>query len=273
MLVIMSERIVFQGDCEQLFRSHGLTAVEDFFAYAGGRRINKNSQRQVLTFTLDGAGDRGFFLKRFFRAHAKDMFFGWANTGRLCSQARFECDNALTLRRCGFASVIPVCFGEVMHLGFEKKSFLVTEKLPHQCMTDFVKENWPSFGADAKQTLITQLARTLRRLHDRRISLPDLYIHHIFIRKLTDEYEFAFIDLNRMSRNVLDPGAKIKDLGALFFSMISDYFDEQTKRDLLADYAGERSATGGDRLYDRVDRRARVLASRRGDPIRYWSGH
>ena len=256
-----------------MFRSHDLVAVEDFFAYTGGRRINKNRQRQVLTFSLDGAGDRTFFLKRFFRAHVKDMFFGLRNAGRLCSQAGFECDNALTLRRHGFGSIIPVCFGEVTHLGLEKKSFLVTEKLPHQCMTDFVKKNWPNFGADVKQALIAQLARAIRRLHNCRICLPDLYIHHIFIRKLADECDFAFIDLNRMSRNVLDPGAKIKDLGALFFSMTGDYFDEQTKHDFLAAYTPETCGRRRERFYNRVDRRARILTVRRGDPIRYWSGH
>lgn len=259
----MAEKIVFQGDFEQLFRSHHLATAGDFFAYTGGLRINKNRNREVIVFTLEAEPGREFFLKRFFDPHLKDLFFNFRNLGRICSQAEFEFENARALSRNGLGAFTTVCFGEVTRRGLEEKSFLVSERLPHQCMTDFIDQHWASLSAAERESLMAQLARTIRRLHDARMSMPDLYIYHIFVRQAVESYEFAFIDLHRMGRHVINPATRVRNLGALFFSLVGEYFDEPVKRSFLQAYAPEKSGAALERLYSRVDRRAGVLANRR----------
>ena len=260
-------KIEFAEDISTLFRESGLTTFEDFFNYSAGKTINKNQKRDVLAFSLGAANEqRHFFMKRFFNPHYKDMLFTFRNFGRLCSQAACEWKNANTLLQNGIPTYIPVCCGEETRLYLEKKSFFVTEKLPGCCMTDYIGDNWPTLSRQNKEMLMTSLGRFVRKIHDARISMPDLYVWHIFMQPKDDKCDFAVIDLHRMSANARGNRWRIRNLGALDFSMISKYFDQDLRDTFFNAYFGDDFDDDKASFCRKVTNRSMILANRRRRP-------
>ncbi|MHC4159743.1 MAG: lipopolysaccharide kinase InaA family protein [Planctomycetota bacterium] len=262
------EKVVFVNSCEQTFAEFGLNSFDDFFNYAGGKCINKNTKRdvQMLTFDTD-TGRKVFFLKRFHKPHFKDMLFAMGNLGRLCSQAECEWQNAKLLLECGVQTVKTICYGHRTICGIERQSFLVTKELDGLPLSDFVAENWSGMSRSQKEKIITSAARAIRKIHNAGISLPDLYLWHIFIGLAdsgSNDYDFAFIDLNRMKRNVTNPNEQIKNLGRLHHSMTDKYFDGPIRRLLIASYAGDDWPGSVDALTAKVEKYSAKVSAKRG---------
>ena len=234
------QRIVFADSWSAYFVEFNLKSFDDFFENLPSKTIGINKKRNVVMFSLGpDSHKKRFFMKRFTHPHFKDMLFSWRNIGRPCSQARYEWENARLLLESGIETYRPVCFGEKITWGIENNSFLVTEELQSQCLTDFIRQNWHSFQQQQKEKIITGLAAFIRKIHALNISLPDLYVWHIYITENAGEYEYAVIDLHRMSRNVTSRSRKIKNLGRLHHSMLDSYFDEELKQLFVKSYAAE----------------------------------
>jgi tRNA A-37 threonylcarbamoyl transferase component Bud32 len=267
------EKVIFSDDNRQkFFASFGLVSLDDFFDYAGGKIINQNRKRQVMAFSLgQGPERREFFIKRFLHPHYKDMLFSVLNFGRPCSQGYVEWANAGLLLENGIETYRPVCFGEEISCCLERKSFFVTQKLPGTCMTEFVIERWPGMGQAEKAEIAAALGRFISKLHGSGISMPDLYMWHIFIERDADNNScnFAIIDLHRMKRKVTNRNKQVKDLAALFYSMLPEYFDDNLQQTFLESYAGD-SSDNLNKLKERIARRREVLVLRRSNPARSW---
>ena len=260
------KRIVFADSWQPVLAEFGLESFDDFFGYCGGERINKNNKREVITFTLgQGSHKKQFFMKRFFKPHFKDMLFAWRNFGGFFSQGRCEWENTKLLSCNGIVTYRPTCYGEQINWGLETKSFIVTEKLQAQPLTDFVQQKWQSLKTEQKEKIIADLAVLVRRIHDLNISLPDLYLWHIFIKESqkADVWDFAVIDLHRMARNVTNQNHKIRNLGALDHSMLDKYFDDATRRLFIESYAGRDWPGDIAKLFSKVKNRSKAISSRR----------
>ncbi len=260
-------KIEFSGDWREYFGSIDLKTVDDFFTFSSGETVNRNSKRQVLAFSLGEGGDkREFYIKRFFKPHYKDSLFALLNHGRMLSQGQVEWENAGILLENGIQPYPPVCYGYESGLGIEKRSFFVTEKLTSQCMTDFIKEKFPSMDVEEKNRVIIELARLVRRLHEAGISMPDLYVWHVYIDKnAAGEYEFALIDLHRMQKGV-NFQRRVRNLAALFFSMLEEYFSDEDKRLFLEEYG----FLTPKKLLPKIQSRLKTLRQRRSDPKWAW---
>ncbi|MHC4076081.1 MAG: lipopolysaccharide kinase InaA family protein [Planctomycetota bacterium] len=234
------KKITFEDNWQQFFAEFGLKTFDDFFEYSDAKTINKNNKRDVSILTLGSSfAGRFFFMKRFYKPHYKDVIAAWCGFGWGSSQAFLEWQNARLLLQNGINTYKPVLFGEDMKCGFEKRSILVTEKLNAQPMTEFVAENWRQFSSEEKEKLVTDLGGFVRRIHEAKISLPDLYLWHIFITQVSDKScEFSVIDLHRMKRNVSDRNCQLRNLGRLDHSMTDKYFDEKMRQLLIKSYAG-----------------------------------
>lgn len=265
-------KVEFAQGWAPIFAGAGLKSFEDFFAYASGQVIGKNRKREVIAMTLDSkGGKKEFFMKRFFRPHLKDMPFTIRNFGKLCSQAGCEWKNIDILLRQGVATYRPVCYGEQIHFGLERKSFIITEKIKGLAMTDFVASYWPRLGYEQKEKLIIALAKFVGRIHNAKIILPDLYLWHIFITKTPPadditEDDFAVIDLHRMRINASDKKARIKDLGALDFSMSDKYFDEGIREVFLDAYINTGRREQKNSVLRGIRNRSQKLSCRRRKP-------
>ena len=258
-------RVEFSSGWAGIFEQAGLRTLEDFFDYSDGQIINRNKKREVVAMTLGGSdGNYEFFMKRFFKPHFKDMLFTVRNFGRMCSQATCEWNNAGALLKAGVGTYIPICRGEETTLGLEKRSFFITEKIKGQCFTDFVRLRWDRLAQSEKEAVIVSLAQVIRRVHEAGISLPDLYVWHVFITEKEDGgCDFAIIDLHRMKINVTSRAERIRNLGAFYFSMSAKYFDDDIKHTFLDAYLGPGRLNEKDVFLRGVEHRCAVLERRR----------
>ena len=266
---MIAERVAFAGSWQAKLAGFGFESFGDFFDYGVEKRINVNTKRDVSILTLgQGAGEKVFFMKRFHRPHYKDMLFTVYNFGRLCSQAAIEWENANLLFENGVSTYKPVCYGEQIRWGLERKSFFVTEKLQRQCFTDFVAENWAQLGQAEREKIIVTIAKLVRKVHDAKIGLPDLYVWHLFISRTKEgDYEFAVIDLHRMKRNITNKNERMKSLGRLTHSMVDKYFSDGVRRLLVEAYAGDDWPGGVEKLIGQVEKQSqRVSAQRNPKP-------
>jgi len=258
------QRIVFADSWSAFFAEFNLKSFDDFSENLPAKTIGVNKKRNIVTFSLGpDSHKKTFFMKRFSRPHFKDMLFSFRNIGRPCSQARYEWENARLLLDTGIETYRPVCFGEKITCGIENCSFFVTEELKSQCLTDFIRENWHGFNRRQKEKVITGMAEFIRKIHASNISLPDLYLWHIYITEnAAGEYDYAVIDLHRMSRNVTSRSRKIKNLGRLHHSMLDSYFDEGLKQLFVESYAAGRD-TDIASLLAQVKKCSAVITARR----------
>lgn len=258
------QRVVFADSWSDFFAQFDLRSFEDFFENLPAKAIGVNRKRNVASFSLGaGSNKKKFFMKRFSHPHFKDILFSWRNIGRPCSQGRYEWENAMLLLDNGIETYRPVCFGEKTTCGIENSSFFVTEELQSRCLTDFVSQNWAGLRQQQKEKVITGLAAFIRKIHDANICLPDLYVWHIYITENAGEYEYAVIDLHRMSRNVTGGRPKIKNLGRLHHSMLDGYFDEELKQLLVESYAADGRHGDITRLLARVKKYSDAVSARR----------
>jgi tRNA A-37 threonylcarbamoyl transferase component Bud32 len=164
----------------------------------------------------------------------------------------------------GFGVYRPLCFGDRTTLGIERESFVVTEGLSSQSMDGFIVKNFEKLENSEKEQILKDLGKTIRRIHDCDISLPDLYIWHLFINKnQRGQYEFAVIDLHRMKYRVTSSNEKIKNLSRLDYSLRDEYFDENLRRVLIEAYTGDCSREAVDSLFCKVRQGAAKLLRRR----------
>jgi len=257
--------VEFADNAAALFQRAGLTRFEDFFRL-DGTLINRNRKRDVIAFSLnDGDAKKDLFMKRFYHPHLKDMFFAMRSFGRLCSQAGCEWHNAAILHN-GIATYPTLCCGEQMFAGLERRSFLITEKLPGRPLSEHVAQTWSRTGRYSKEAIMAALGRFVRRIHNADISVPDLYAWHLFLQTHDEGHGFAIIDLHRMRAGVTGDREKIRNLGALEFSMIDDYFDDGLKDVFFESYFGT-DFPGDKALFrQKVKKRAAQLKNRRRKP-------
>lgn len=253
----------FKEQWGAFFAGYGFTGFEDFFDLSEGQVINKNEKRDVVVFSL-GEGDerKEFFMKRFYCPHYKDILFTLFNFGHFCSQAGCEWKNANFLLDNGVGAYRPVCYGEDNVFGLERRSFFITEKLAGECLADYVSREWDRMEQEQREGLMVTLAELVRRVHEAGVSLPDLYLWHIFIDEGDGERRFAVIDLHRMKIKVKGDGERVRNLGAFVFSLSPDYFDDSLRDIFLDSYVQGYGCDKG-AFKKRVLKRAEVLLNRR----------
>lgn len=259
------QQVVFADSWGGFFADFGIVTFDDFFERLGAGAKGGNSRRNVVPFSLgEDAQKRTFYIKRFFRPHLKDIIFARRNIGESCSQGRYEWENARFLRDNGVESYVPVCYGEQTVCGIETRSFVVTEELHSTCLSDFIRDKWNAIGREEQEKIVTGVGAFVRRIHALDVSLPDLYVYHIYLTEnAPGEYEFAVIDLHRMSRNVANVNQKLKNLGRLHHSMLDEYFDDELKRLLVESYAAGDSHSDVAALIARVERHSRSISAKR----------
>ena len=236
------EKIIYAESWQERLAEFGLEKFDNFFSFTGGEIVNKNNKRDVTIMAFEqGTDSKTFFMKRFFKPHFKDMFFALRSFGSFCSQAELEWKNANFLLNNGVETYRPVCYGVRSALGIERQSFIVTEEIKGQCLTDFVKENWSQLAEFEKKKILVSLGKLFRKIHDLGISLPDLYVWHIFVMSETgsDKLDFAVIDLHRMTANTRNRNEQLKNLGRFHHSMINKYFTDHDRDLLINAYAGD----------------------------------
>ncbi len=259
------QRVVFTDSWSRFFAGFDIATFDDFFERMATGAKGSNSRRSVVSFSL-GTGEqkKTFFIKRFFRPHLKDVIFARRNIGEPCSQGKYEFESARLLLDNDIGTYHPVCYGEQRTLGIETKSFVVTEELQSTCLSTFIRERWHTLERRHKEKIVADLGAFVRRTHAVNVSLPDLYVYHLYItEKAAENYDFAVIDLHRMSRNVTNKNKKLKNLGRLHHSMLDEYFDDDLKKLLVKSYAADSSGSDVNALVTQVERWSKAISAKR----------
>ena len=138
-------------------------------------------------------------------------------------------------------------------------------------MMDFLVERWRDLPRATQEQIVVEMARLARRLCDVNVSLPDLYVWHIFIRHdpAAGRYALSVIDLHRMIPKARTASERFKSLARLHWSMSSRYFDDDLKDLLISAYA-EAGRIDRNRLMRSIRSNARTLEKRGRDVGRYY---
>jgi tRNA A-37 threonylcarbamoyl transferase component Bud32 len=262
------KKLFFADSWQNILADNGFKTFDDIFHQDNKVEINRNNKRNVsIVYLKTESGDKKFFLKRFRHSHIKDAIFVFMNTGKIQSQAAYEWGNIKRLEENNIKAPPQICFGEQFRLGVERRSFIITKEIEDQCLTDFIAQNWAALPQSEKEKIVIAIGKEIRKIHDARFSLPDLYVWHIFIGKENNNgssnYRFTFIDLNRMKRNFWNPGEKVENLGRLHHSMSAKYFDEPMRNLLIKSYASEKNDDQIKKLIARVEKYSKKFSARR----------
>ena len=265
------ENIFFAESWEEYFQRFGITTFDDFYHHCGASTVGRNTRRNVEKFTLgEAASQNFFFIKKFHNPQLKDKISAVYNFGWPASQARVEWDNAWYLLNNGIGTYKPVCIGERSGMGIESDSFVVTEELESVSLVEFVLENWHLLERSRHEKIIVA-AELVREVHELNVSFPDLYLWHVFINpdRPYEKKQLSIIDLHRMRQKGLSPRRRIKELGRLYWSMSSEYFDQEHKELLITAYIdGNSSFDRRDSM--RIIRRCSVTLDKRRTLSNYY---
>jgi hypothetical protein len=134
-----------------------------------------------------------------------------------------------------------VAWGEHLGVLFEKRSFVIIEKVPdgeslERRLPDFFNGPATSENLKMRRRFIEQLAMFVRKFHDTGFCHRDLYLCHIFS---TVNGRFCLIDLARAFRPVCFRNRYlVKDLAQLHYSAPAKYFSGTDRLRFLRAYLG-----------------------------------
>jgi tRNA A-37 threonylcarbamoyl transferase component Bud32 len=124
-----------------------------------------------------------------------------------------EFRNILLYERLGIATVLPVYFAE-QRMNSERRAILITKALDEFQPLSELHNQWLSLPMDDRQQVICLVAKSVARLHKKKIVHNCLYPKHIYMA-FGEEPSVRFIDLEKSRYQWLLKRDVITDLDAL----------------------------------------------------------
>ena len=181
--------------------------------------------RKTIRFTRDG---KHYFAKLYYG-------IGWKRLVKYIFQmrlpvlsAQIEWESIQRLNNLGIKTLQIVGYGKRGWNPAKLQSFIITKELSNSISLEDFCRTWPTDPVSPllKRTMIRQIARITRILHENGMCHRDYYICHFLldISKGKDRLDYQhlqlyLIDLHRVTlRRRISRRSRIKDLGALYFS-------------------------------------------------------
>lgn len=244
----------------------GLISIEAVFSFSTGRHLTKNNlaeYRTRLQFEI-GSPPRTLFLKRYDRPPILVQLKNWLTHRRRAGTMFYDLDPAANLAAAGINVPKTVAYGQEWGLLFEKRSFIITEKILRA--ESMERKLPPCFYAPAtaqnlnrRKYFIKQLALFARKFHQTGYRHRDFYFAHIF---RSEDGSFSLIDLQRAFKpKLFAERFRIKDIAQLYYSAPGRNFSRTDRLRFYLCYAGKNSLVKKDKLFiRRVDRKVRHMA-------------
>lgn len=203
-----------------------LDTLSGVFTYSGEGYLRTHANRDNFHIVSeDDGGHADFFLKRHRGFEVREALKLLMSRAPFKTAGRREWDNLLRLQALGIKTPRPVAVGEKRFLGFERRSFIITERIPGGAPLDeYIKGRWSGElegGALLeKRALLWDLGEVVRRLHNAGLTHMDLYLNHFFVSETPGgDKELYLIDLQRMAKRwIFKRRWIVKDLAALLYS-------------------------------------------------------
>jgi len=177
-----------------------------------------------------------------------------------------EFTSANQLSAAGINTPKSVAYGEQVGVFFEKRSFIIIQRIPN---AESLERKLPAFFAGQataeklklRRNFIARLAAFIRKFHQTDYCHRDLYLSHIFY---DDAGKFYLIDLARVFRPLLlRERFRIKDIAQLYYSAPGAHFSGTDRLRFYLEYAQADKLTANDKSFVRkVVRKAQQMARR-----------
>lgn len=265
-LVEISKSSFIDPDYKGAFSKLGLSSIDAVFSFNAGKNLTKNNlakYRTRLQFEIDSPAVT-VFLKRYDRPPISVQFRNW-----LMSRSRVSCGlisfkSASELAAVGINTPKSLFYGEQWGYFFERRSFIITEKIPNaesleRKLPDYFSETTTVEQLKMRRSFIVQLAGFVKKFHETGYCHRDLYLSHIFY---SDNGDFYLIDLARAFKPIIQHRRfLIKDIAQVYYSAPAKYFSKTDRLRFYITYAGRQKLTGKDKAFIRkVINRAKRMA-------------
>ncbi len=266
-----AESFFVNPDYKTALAKLGLTSLDAVFSFNDAESLTKSNLapfRTRLQFEIDSlesSAPTTVFLKRYDSPPILVQLKNWLahHSRRSCASCELEPTNELPAVGVNTAKV--VSYGEQWGLFLEKKSFIITEKIPD---AEALERKLPDcFGAPPtpenlklRRNFIAQLAKFIKKFHDTNYRHRDLYFSHIFYSNSGD---FYLIDLARAFKPlILHTRFLIKDIAQLHYSAPAAYFSNTDRLRFYLAYTAQSKLRSQDKAFIRkVVTRAKRMAS------------
>jgi heptosyltransferase-2 len=232
----------------------GLTSIDAVFSFNEAQNLTKDNlprhrSRLRLEINLPPAT---LFLKRYDCPPISVQLKNWLSANKRVSCGLFDIKPAIKLAVAGINTPKIISYGEQWGIFFEKRSFIVTEKIPN---AESLERRLPDcFNAPAtienlklRRNFIAQLAAFVKKFHETNYRHRDLYLSHIFY---DDSGRFYLIDLARAFRpGLLAERFRVKDIAQLFYSAPARFFSKTDRLRFYLGYTGHSKLTGKDKAF------------------------
>jgi hypothetical protein len=263
----VSDDFFADADYAEALGKLGLNTFDDIFNFDAGKNLAKANlakYRTRIQFDLD-APRTTLFLKRYNRPPISTQIKNWLHHYRRLSTSDFDNSAAEQLSAVGIGTPKTIARGRQWGLVFERRSFIITEKIPNaqaleRKLPDFFGKERSTKNLKQRREFIKKLADFIRRFHESGFRHCDLYFSHIFH---TAESKFYLIDLQRVFKPLLlTQRSRIKDIAQLYYSAPAKYFSLTDRLRFYIRYTGTKNLTRRDKRFIRkVNARAERTAT------------
>jgi len=216
------------------FGKLGLTSIDAVFAFNAGKSLSKDNlspYRSRLQFEITSLSvpSTTLFLKRYDSPPILVQLKNWLCHRRRISCALINIEPVDELVAAGINTPKTISYGEQWSSFFEKRSFIITEKIPNaESLERKLPDcfNAPNSAENLKmqRNFIAQLAAFIRKFHKTKYRHRDLYFSHIFY---DNNGKFFLIDLARAFKPILFAERfRIKDIAQVYYSAPAEHFSK-----------------------------------------------
>ncbi len=234
-----------RSDFVDCFKKYGLESMDDVFLFDRGKNLTKDNLaefRQRIMFDTDNP-KAVLFLKRYQNVPKSRQIENWLSRGKRISTMACDLEPAEDLRKLGINTPGIVAFGQDWSDLFEKRSFIITEKIPDSAS---LEEKLPDGFSRRRKNFIESLAEFVRKFHKTGYRHRDLYLCHIFCNL---QGQFTLIDLNRVFKPfVFSRKYRIKDLAQLYYSAPGKIFTKADKLRFFLAYLQKNKLSKKDKI-------------------------
>lgn len=252
----ISKSIFVDADFVQGFKKLGLISIESVFSFNAAKNLTKNNLarfRSRLQFETNSPRTM-LFLKRYDRPPALVQLKNWLvhHSRRSCGYV--ESVSASQLTAAGVCTPKTIAYGVQWGALFEKRSFIITEKIPEaealeRKLPDCFNGRATTENLKRRRHFIAQLAGFIKKFHETNYRHRDLYFSHIFH---SDNNKFYLIDLARAFKPlILRRRFQLKDIAQVYYSAPGRYFSNTDRLRFYLGYTSQRKLTSNDKVFIR----------------------
>jgi hypothetical protein len=252
----ISKSFFVDADFVQRLKKLGLISIESVFTFISAKNLAKNNLarfRSRLQFETYSPRTM-LFLKRYDRPPALVQLKNWLAHHSRRSCGFVESVSASQLTAAGVCTPKTIAYGEQWGTLFEKRSFIITEKIPEaealeRKLPDCFDERATTANLKQQRDFIAQLAGFIKKFHETNYRHRDLYFSHIFH---SDNNKFYLIDLARAFKPlILRRRFQLKDIAQIYYSAPGRYFSRTDRLRFYLGYTSQRKLTSNDKVFIR----------------------